>query len=97
MLIKAQLNYCPLLWMLHSRKLNNNINSLRKRCLCIKYNNNLSTFDEFLELDSSISIYHRNLQCLAIELCKTFNNISPDIMKDIFLSITPSIYDIRNR
>ena len=96
MLIKAQLNYCPLLWMLQSCKLNNKIKRLCKRCFCIEYNNNLNTFDEFIELDSSISIHHRILQCLAIEFYKTFNSISPDIMKDIFKLNTPSIYDITN-
>ena len=47
-------------------------------------------------MDNSISLHQRNLQCLAIELYKTFNDISPDIMKDIFPLNTSSIYDIRN-
>ena len=76
---------------------NNNINRLHERCLRVVHNNNLSTFDEFLELDNSVSIYHRNLQCLAIELYTMFNGISPDIMKNIFPLNTSSIYDIRNR
>ena len=42
-------------------------------------------------------MHHRNLQCLAIEFCKNFNNTSPDIMKDIFPFNTSSIYDVRNR
>ena len=29
----AQFNYCPLIWMLHSRKNNNKIKHLHKRCL----------------------------------------------------------------
>ena len=29
----AQFSYCPLIWMFHSRKLNNKINKLHKRCL----------------------------------------------------------------
>ena len=50
---KAQFNY-NLLWTLHSRKLNNRINKLHERCLRITYNNdNLSTFDELLELNNS--------------------------------------------
>ena len=61
------------------------------------YNSNLSTFEELLELHNSVSIYHRNLQCLAIELYKIFNGISPDIMKDIFPLNTSYIYNIKNR
>ena len=44
---KAQLNYCPLVWMLHSSKLNNRINKLHERCLRIRYNNNPRTFRTF--------------------------------------------------
>ena len=95
-LFKAQFNYCPLVWMLHIRKLNK-INRLRERCLRIIYNNNLTTFFEILELDNSVSIHHRNLHCFAIELYNTFKNNSPDIMKDIFPLNTSSIYDIKNR
>ena len=34
----SQFNYCPLIWMCHSRTINNKINSLHERCLCIIYN-----------------------------------------------------------
>ena len=94
---KAQFNYCPLIWMLHSRRLNNKINRLHDRCLRVVYNNNQNTFEELLELDNSVSIHYKNLQCLAIELYKIFNDISPDIMKDVFPLNTSSTYDIRNR
>ena len=94
---KAQFNYCPLVWMLHSRRLNNKVNRLHKRCLRVVHNNNQSTLQELLDLDNSVSIYHKNLQCLAIELYKIFNGISPDIMKDVFPLNASSNYDIRNR
>ena len=74
---KAQFNYCPLVWMLHSRLLNNK----HERCLGVVYNNNQNTFEELLELDNSVSIHYKNLQCLAIELYKIFNGISLDIIK----------------
>ena len=63
---KAQFNYCSLVWMLHSCKLNNKINRLHKRCFRIIYNHNLGTFNELLESDNSVSNYIKNLQCLAI-------------------------------
>ena len=83
--------------MLHSRRLNDKINRLRERCLRVVYNNNQNTFEELLELDNSVSIHYKNLQCLAIELYKIFNGISPDIMKNVFPLNTSSTYDIRNR
>ena len=40
----SQFNYCPLAWMCHSRTLNNRINKLHERCLCVIYNDKKSTF-----------------------------------------------------
>ena len=90
-----EFNYYPLVWMLHSRKLNSKINRLRD--YTIMYNNNPSTFEELLELDNSVSIHHRNLQCLAMELYKIFSAIPPDIINDIFPLNILFIYDIRKR
>ena len=39
-------NYCPVIWMFHSRSLNIKINRLHKRCLCITYNDKRSILDE---------------------------------------------------
>ena len=50
---EVQFNYNPLIWPLHSRKINNKINRLHERRLRILYNNNLSTFDKLSELDNS--------------------------------------------
>ena len=95
--LKAQFIYYPLVWMLYSRKLNSEIKNSQERCLRIIYNNNLSTFDELLELENCVLTRNWNLKCLAIELFKIFNGISPDIMKDIFPLSTSSTYDTSNR
>ena len=81
---KAQFNYCPLIWMLHERKLNNKINRFYKRCLCIVYSDNLSTYEELLQTDNSVSVHHCNIQSLAIELYMVVNGTSPNTMKDVF-------------
>ena len=49
---KAQLNYCPAIWMFHSCSLNNEINRLHERCLRIIYNDKRSTFEELLAEDN---------------------------------------------
>ena len=41
---KSQFNYCPLIWMYHSRKNNNKINRLHEKCLRIIYNDTRSSF-----------------------------------------------------
>ena len=50
---KAQFNYCPVVWMFHSRSLNNKINRLHERCLRIIYNDKHSNFDVLLEKDNT--------------------------------------------
>ena len=66
--VESQFNHCSLIWMLHSRTLNNKINRLRKRALRIVYFDYKSSFNTLLEKDSSFSIHHRNIQSLAIEI-----------------------------
>ena len=82
--IESQFNYCPLVWMFHGRKLNNKINRLHERALRIVYTNDKSSFEELLKTDNSVSIHHRNLQFLAVELYKSFHNLSPPIIKELF-------------
>ena len=43
--IESQFGYCPLIWMFHSRKLNNKINKLHERALRLVYKDQDSTFE----------------------------------------------------
>ena len=80
----SQFNYCPLVWMCHSRKLNNKINRLQERALRIVYNDKSSTFYQLLEKDKSVTIHPRNLQYLATEIFKVKIGILPIIIIEIF-------------
>ena len=51
----SQFSYCPLVWMLHSRKLNNRINKLHERSLRIVFRDAHSSFEELLALDESFT------------------------------------------
>ena len=51
----------PLVWMFHSREINNKINKLHYRPLRIGYRDEISTFEELLKKDGSLTIHHRNL------------------------------------
>ena len=90
----SQFNYCPLVWMCHSRKLNNKINRLHERCLRIVYNDKTSSFEELLSKDGSVTIHTRNLQVLATEMFKVRKDMSPAIMKEIF-QVRENPYDLR--
>ena len=93
--IASQFGYCPLVWMFHSRSLNNKINSLHKRALRTTYGDRSSSFENLLKIDDSVSIHYRNIQALATEMFKVKNNIAPEIMKELFAPKTSS-YDLGN-
>ena len=91
----SQFNYCPLIWMFHSRNLNNKINRRHGRCLRVIYNDKTSSFEQLLENDNSVSIHHRNIQTLATEMYKVTNGLSPEIMNEIFQIREESRYNLR--
>ena len=92
-----QFSYCPLIWMFHSRKLNNKINKLHKRCLRTVYSDNTSSFEKLLETENSVSVQHRNIQVFATELYKIVNGLSPEIMKGVFPFNENTSYNTRNK
>ena len=82
--ILSQFSYCPIIWMYCHRKSNNLINKIHERALRIAYNDYTSDFDNLLSKDDSITIHQRNIQALACEIHKTFNNQNPIFMNEIF-------------
>ena len=72
----------PILWMCHSRLLHAQINRIHERALRIVHNDNISSFEQLLEL--SIKIHYRNLQLLALEIFKALNSLSSPLMFDLF-------------
>ena len=93
--ISSQFSYCPLIWMCHSRTLNNKINRIHERSLRIVYNDNTSSFEDLLERDNSVLIHHRNLQVLATEMFKIKNGLSNPLLDEIF-TVSEPYYDLRS-
>ena len=93
--ITSQFGYCPLVWMFHTRRINNRINRLHERSLRLTYKDFNSTFQELLDKDKSVSIHQRNLQVFAIMLYKIKNNLSPEIVGEIFYANSQTHYDLR--
>ena len=63
--ITSHFSYCPLVWMFHSREINNKINRIHERSLRLVYSDKTSTFKELLDKDKSVSVHHKNIQVLA--------------------------------
>ena len=82
--ITSHFSYCPLLWTCHKRLLRTQINKIHERALRIVYKDNTTSFESLLEQSGSVSIHHRNLQCLALEIYKALNNLSPPFMSELF-------------
>ena len=72
--IESQFGYCPLVWMFHSRGINNKINRIHERASRITYNNKSSSFQNLLDKDNSATIRHRNMRTLAIETLKVWKD-----------------------
>ena len=93
--IESQFGYCPLVWMFHSRALNNRINKLHERALRVVYKDESLSFQQLLDKDKSVTIHHRNLQKLATEMYKLKNSLPPSLLKDILPECDNS-YDLRS-
>ena len=93
--VTSQFQYCPSVWMFHSRKMNNKINRLQERALRIAYKGYASSFLSLLEKDGSLTIHQKDVQLLITEKFKTTNNLNPSFMDEIFLQRSVT-YNLRN-
>ena len=82
--INSQFGYCPIVWMFHSRTLNRRINNIHGRSLRLVYEDYISSFEELLHKDNSVTVHERNIQALAPEVFRVKIGIAPKIMEDIF-------------
>ena len=82
--IESQFSYCPLIWMFCSRKMNNKINHIHERALRLVYDDYTASLEQLLIKDDSVSIHHRNVQKVAIEMFKVKNNLCPEFIKRLF-------------
>ena len=83
--------------MCHNRTNKNEIKVLQERCPRLIYNDSRSYFVNLLEKDNSVSIHHKNLEALAIEMSKVRNKTSPEIIQEVFLVKEQGNYNLRNQ
>ena len=90
----SQFNYCLLVWMFHSRKLDHCINSIherererereKERELRVTSQGYKSTFFQLLQKGNSVTIHQRNLQVLAAEIFNAKKDLLPEVMYKVF-------------
>ena len=73
------------------------INRLHERCLHLIYNDKCSSFEEILVKDKSVSIHHKNIHALTIEMFKVYTKTSPKIMQEFFQIKDKGYYFLRNQ
>ena len=91
----SQFSYCPLIWMFINHGTNHRINRLQERSLRILCRDDISAFEELLQQDNSVIIHTLNIQILANEMYKVYNNKSPDFICQLF-SKSNVTYNLRN-
>ena len=60
-----------------------------KRSLRLVYNDYIASFEDLLKRDNSVSIHHRNIQKIALEMFKVKHNLCPEIMQSFFFPKIP--------
>ena len=70
--------------MFHGMQINDKINKLHERALSIVYNN-VTSFEKLLIKDKSFTIYHQNIQLLAIEIYQAIHNLPGGSISEIFV------------
>ena len=74
--------------MLHSGQNNKKTKHLHERHLRLIQNDKLSSYEELLEKDWSVSVHHRNIQSLAIEMLQVKRGQSRESVTDVFRQTT---------
>lgn len=82
--VYCHFSYAPLVWMFHSREINNKINKVHKKALKLLYNDENSTFEQLLAKDKAYTVHERNIQILLTEMFKAKNKLEPHLLQGIF-------------
>ena len=82
--MQSQFSYAPLVWMLHSKTVQNRINKVHEKFLKLLYDDHDSNFKELLDKEGTFTIHQINTQKLMIEMFKAKNDIGPKLLSEIF-------------
>ena len=90
--VNLQFGYCPLIWMVHNRTLNNRINRIHERALRIVYRDKDI---KLLQKGNAVTVHQRNLQVPATEVYKVKMGLAPQLVKEL-LPLSTHAYNMRS-
>ena len=82
--ILSNFSYCPLIWCFLNARQISKIDKIIEKSLRIIDNETGLSFKSLLEKYGTSSIKHKTQKLIAVEIFKTFNNMNPAYMKNIF-------------
>ena len=74
--VTALFSYFPLVWMSHSRTMNNRINKITKKLSGLSIKMNQISLDDLLKKDTLVNTQQRNLQILIKKMYKERNDLA---------------------
>ena len=92
--IESQLNYCPLIWIFHSKTLCNKIIRIHKRGLRTVYSDCKSSLHEFFEKDGSFTTYQK-MSKVYIKLCNSHHCLSSGMLNGVLKVNKTRSYSLR--
>ena len=82
--VEPQFSYCPFIWMFCTRESNYRLNRMHERVLRITSEDYISSFIDLVTLLNKNTIYQMCIKFLMTEVFKYLNELSPDIMNEVF-------------
>ena len=94
--IKANFNYCPMVWMFCGKTNLNKLEKLQERALAVVYGDNSLDYDDMLQRSCQLRIRINLIRLVAIEMFKCTKGINPAYMNDMFID-KESKYNLRDQ
>ena len=92
--IESQLNYCPLIWIFHSKTLCNKTIPIHKRGLRTVYSDCKSSLNEFFEKNGSFTTYQK-MSKVYIKLCNSHHYLSSAMLNGVLKVNKTRSYSLR--
>ena len=92
--IESQLNYCPLIWIFHSKTLCNKTIPIHKRGLRTVYSDCKSSLNEFFEKNGSFTTYQK-MSKVYIKLCNSHHYLSSTMLNGVLKVNKTRSYSLR--